>query len=364
MTALLFTTTVSMIIYAFFVERWRATWLKTKNEAHCNPSGKTSISVLVAARNEEKNISNLLQSLLNQTYRGQYEIIVVNDNSTDETAEIIRQTAILHDIIKPASSTGIGKKRAIEDAVALSSYNLLVTTDADCTHNPNWLATIAYAYETQKPQMLIAPVKMKAQDTLWSKIFELEFMALQLSTAATALMQNPIMCNGANLAFEKDTYRQADTQLEYASGDDMFLMIETIKKGGKIIYLKNQNATVVTTAPSRLLTYLRQRSRWLRKSQGYHHRPIQLTALIMLIGNAAWPIALASAIIFEDTISTTAALALLSAKAAIDYRLLASGADFFEIRVKKITFILLELLYPLMVATIGVTTLFRNKRKW
>jgi glycosyltransferase involved in cell wall biosynthesis len=134
-TAALFITYAILIIYY-----WQS-WRSIPAFDQIAPTPATKISVIIPARNEEKNISSLLQSIANQTYpKNLLEIIVVDDNSTDKTAEIAQQFPFVKLISLKENSINSYKKKAIEIGIAACSGNLIVTTDADCIVKPHWLS--------------------------------------------------------------------------------------------------------------------------------------------------------------------------------------------------------------------------------
>ncbi len=353
------------LIYAARVVQWRHIWLLNGEIEVVQPKSSPFISVVIAVKNEANQVASLIESIKNQTYpTDNYEVILVNDHSTDQTAEIIATlTADAHQF-KLTDNIAFGKKAALREGIAMSVGEIVITTDADCIHHENWLSTIAAFQSRQPSDLIIAPVTMIGQGGSLQPLFELEFLALQLATAATAMSQKPIMCNGANLIFRKEHHRRADLRSEYASGDDMFLLINLMKKNAHISYLKNRNATVTTATPRNYIEYLHQRSRWLRKATGYTQPNIIATALMVMVGNIAWPLALLLAVNTSNMTLLSIGFALFLIKYLSDYSLLKSGAGFFNINIKHRYVLLLAFLYPLMVVSIGVTTLLKNKKKW
>ena len=90
------------------------------------------VTIVVPARNEANNIRACLDSIFKQDYPN-YEVIVADDHSTDETAEIVKQTKARLLLMKdyPSNTVVAFKKRAIEAAISISSGEIIVTTDAE-----------------------------------------------------------------------------------------------------------------------------------------------------------------------------------------------------------------------------------------
>ncbi|MCU0454685.1 MAG: glycosyltransferase, partial [Bacteroidales bacterium] len=135
------------------------------------------VSVVVACRNEEKDLPGLLSGLTAQDYDPDlFEVILVDDNSDDSTWQIASgYTGIRH--FKPLKNTLRGKKYAINAGIKAGSGELIVTTDADCRHAGSWLRTIASLYSEKKPEMIICPVEMRGSPGFIQRFQELEFLS-------------------------------------------------------------------------------------------------------------------------------------------------------------------------------------------
>jgi cellulose synthase/poly-beta-1,6-N-acetylglucosamine synthase-like glycosyltransferase len=230
------------------------------------------VSVVVPCRNEEHNISSLLDSLSIQNYpTGLFEIIVVNDNSTDKTFEIATNHEGIQKI-RVVNNESIGKKSAIRTGISISEGDLIITTDADCQMGENWIRVIASFYKEHNPDMIICPVKLETGSGFLRSFQELEFLSLQGVTAGSALTGKPIMCNGANLAFSKEMYLRHSNSIhdEISSGDDIFLL-HSLKseKNSKICWIESPEAIVTTKASATIGSFLQQRKRWISKGTSY-----------------------------------------------------------------------------------------------
>jgi cellulose synthase/poly-beta-1,6-N-acetylglucosamine synthase-like glycosyltransferase len=235
----------------------------------------TFVSVVVPCRNEEKHLPRLLQSISDQDYpKNLFEIIIVNDNSTDRTAEVPSDFTAAGNICV-INNTGKGKKHAIKTGTGSASGNLIITTDADCRMGKKWLSTIVAFYENHKPDMIICPVQIESSPGFFGRFQELEFLSLQGITAGTAYAGNGTMCNGANLAFTREAYIKNvyNMNFEISSGDDIFFLHSLKKqKISKILWLESAPAIVKTEVCHTTRSFLKQRRRWISKSTGYTDR--------------------------------------------------------------------------------------------
>lgn len=229
------------------------------------------VSVIVACRNEQENIPKLLRKLKGQDYpSGSFEVIIVDDNSVDSTAEVVR-SLIDSDNFHLIKNSGKGKKKALETGITAARGELILTTDADCILGRGWIRTIAIFYEKNNPEMIICPVQLSPLKGFFGRFQELEFMSLQGITAGTAAMGMGTMCNGANLAFTKAAYfkNKENLRFDIATGDDVFLLHSMKKNDSKILWLESHDALVTTDPSPDLKSFFRQRKRWASKSTSY-----------------------------------------------------------------------------------------------
>jgi poly-beta-1,6-N-acetyl-D-glucosamine synthase len=232
----------------------------------------TFVSVVVACRNEQKNLRDLLTHISLQNYPSDlFEVIIVNDRSTDKTAEVAGGFTGIRNI-KILNNKGEGKKQALRTGISASKGNLIITTDADSRMGMDWIRTIAAFSEMNNPDMIICPVQIESGKGIFGRFQELEFISLQGITAGSSLSGEATMCNGANLAFKKEVYSEHSANLhdEINSGDDIFLL-QSLKtdKRSKILWLESHEAIVTTISASTPMSFLKQRSRWISKVRAY-----------------------------------------------------------------------------------------------
>jgi glycosyltransferase involved in cell wall biosynthesis len=151
------------------------------------------VSVIIACRNEEKNLPHLLNDLYSQDYNTDlFEIIIIDDNSDDKTLTIASANKHIKNL-KVLINPGRGKKSAIAAGIEKASGELIITTDADCRMGKSWISAIASYYELSRPDMIIAPVQLENKPGFPGRFMELEFLSLQGITAGTALAANPVI---------------------------------------------------------------------------------------------------------------------------------------------------------------------------
>lgn len=251
------------------------------------------ITILIPARNEAERIGHCLRSILENDYPAAlFEIIVIDDFSSDQTAEIVRsfnpeqvRCLSLRDYVSKEERITAYKKKALEVGVGKSRGELIITTDADCELPCSWLKNMAAAYQLHQPVMIAAPVVFAQRKSLISVFQTLDFMSLQGITAAVYRLKLGNMSNGANLAFSKQAFYHIEgyKNIDHlASGDD-FLLMHKMEKSfpGRIFYLKSAEAVAATEPQPDMKSFLRQRIRWASKSGRYDDK--KLTALLLLV---------------------------------------------------------------------------------
>jgi len=281
------------VYYVYIINRYLRGWQTLPYwKIPSNYKALTKLSILVPARNEEDNIVDCVQSILSQNYPSSlFEIIVIDDHSTDRTPELVlginsNQVRLLKlaDYVNEADTRSF-KKKAIETAMKKATGQLIVTTDADCEMGPNWLLSIVSYYELNKPKFIAAPVNFYKEKSLLERFQSLDFMGMMCVTGAGIHRRFMNMCNGANLAYEKQAFYDVNGFEgidNIASGDDMLLMQKIAKKfPNDIGFVKNKEAVVYTTAKPTVRAFISQRIRWASKSTSYEEW--QVTFILAMV---------------------------------------------------------------------------------
>jgi len=355
-------------LYVFLITLFIIGWLKIHSfKSNKNFVSDIKISIIVAARNEENNIKNLIEDIINQDLsKDLYELIIINDFSEDDTKHIIEKYSENYHNILLLNSDSKGKKAALQTGISQAKGQLIATTDADCRIGNEWLSTIYSYYKKYNPKMIVAPVAFFQKDKLLSfnNLQALEFLSLIISGAGAIGLHKPIMCNGANLIFEKKVYEQLNDPFsnKYASGDDMLFMLK-IKKlyPKKILFLKSQKAIVYTYAQKTLKSFVNQRIRWTSKSKAYKDFDLIFTSILILTINLLLFINLIISIFNINYFSNF--LIILLIKSIPDFIFLLVTSNFFSSKKLLILFVPLQLFYFIYIVIIGFIGNFA-KFKW
>lgn len=302
---------------------------------------KTSICIVIPARNEAQNILACLRSLQALNYpHSLFEIIIVDDFSADNSAQIVRDFPLpnlrllsLSEHMNHKERITSYKKKAIELAIQQTDATLIVGTDADCQVPPDWLLHFAQCYEQEQAKFIAAPVQLKGGNSLLEQFQSLDFSGMMIITASGIYGRYMRMCNGASLAYEKKTFEEIggfsgiDQQ---ASGDDMLLLQKIAKQYPRAIRFIKNNEMVVRSSPlPRLADFIQQRKRWASKSGSY--QDWRTTVQLSIVWGFCLSILISTLLMFTGNwlIGMLLIVQLLS-KAVVDYWLLSQACRFFK----------------------------------
>tara|TARA_B100000214_G_C23958380_1_gene624041 strand:- start:31 stop:1164 length:1134 start_codon:yes stop_codon:yes gene_type:complete len=238
------------------------------------------VSVVIAARNEEKNIKPLIKSLLKQSYpKNKFEVIIINDRSTDNTLKILNQskTFLSQLLILNVKATPIGwaaKKWALKCGIDQSNGEIILQTDADCIVPQKWIEKIVTQFSDKSVGFVAAPSPMGSSNSLIDKLFFLDSMAQDAISASGFLNNIALTCSGRNISFRKAIYNHVDGYVgteSIPSGDDDLLMhkIYNLYKY-KMIFLLSKDVVVLSDPPKTFKQFLLQRMRFASKGLLYY----------------------------------------------------------------------------------------------
>jgi len=226
-------------------------------------------TVIVAARNEENNIYKCLMSLDKLEYPdNKLEIIIVDDDSTDNTESIIQK--FISDkskfkLIKPEKDFGetIGKARAIANAIEIASGEIVLTTDADCIVSSTWAKTIASYF--QEDVAMVCGYTNQNYSNLFEAVQDMDFIFLLTVGAGAINLGKPLSAIGNNMSYRKSEYKAVGgyANIDFSVTEDFQLLMALNKlKNKKIIYPVDPGSLVTSEPCSDIKTLYRQKKRW------------------------------------------------------------------------------------------------------
>jgi biofilm PGA synthesis N-glycosyltransferase PgaC len=345
-----------------FIVGWRRVAL-FEPVGNVNFHSGLSVSVVIACKDEETNLPKLLSCLQIQSYQ-HFELILVNDHSSDATMSVMEAARALFLNIKVINAELCGKKNALKEGITATAGSLIITTDADCRPGPDWLKAICSFQQSEPSDLIICPVQLTDSKSLFAELQAVEFKTLIASGAGAAGAGMPILCNGANLAFTKEAWIQSRLELvdEYMSGDDIFLLQSIKKRGGVIRFLKSESALVFTEPAKTLAAFFKQRKRWASKSPAYTDIQLIFTACTVF-SISLWLIILVfSSLIYSSFLPIF--FLTFGMKYFADIVFLYFIRDFFKIKHLWFDSFILSLIYPFYIVSVAISSLLFEPKSW
>jgi len=344
--------------YAILIAIFTVGWFKLK-KAGSGEISSANISIVVPVRNEQDNIERLIHRLREQDFPPeQFELIIVNDHSIDNTLAVLKKHENQRGVIVVDLKKGeTGKKQAIDHGIGLACGPLIITLDADCLPGINWLKTFSRQYKEKGYKMIAGPVVIDKPSGFLASFQALELLSLVATGAGAIAIGKPIMCNGANLSYEKDAYREVEGfrgNDHLAGGDDIFMMekINKMYPAGTIGFVSGPDAIVYTAAARNIKEFLNQRFRWVAKSPSYRNPFLIITALVVLLFNTSLLVSLSYAAFSETVAIIFGGIFLL--KIVVDFPILWSISGFAGQRHLMAWYIPFQLLYFIFINLTGI----------
>jgi biofilm PGA synthesis N-glycosyltransferase PgaC len=342
-----------LIIHAIVVGVWSRGFKQNKQVSN---NLLEPLTVIIACKNEEHTLPALLSSLKDQTTQP-FEIIVVDDHSSDLTKKIASEFTVIN-------NSGVGKKDAIRTGIKHCKTKWAITTDADVQVSSTWINSMSSAAGSTSGSALIGPVKITPHaNSIFSGVEQLDYAALMGWSASTAIDGNAAMGSAANFAIKVSDYPSEDQiKSKVASGDDVFAIHSLVSSGKKVFWVHDLKACVEAGSAGSIKNWIRQRVRWGAKAKHYTNPKavktsfwiatiglIQLTTLGLLIAD------------FKSTILAFGVLWL--GRAAIDIIFTKKVAAWFQISTPTLSWLLLAITYPFQIPTVFIYSFF-FKAKW
>ncbi len=321
----------------------------------------SDFSIIIPVRNESANLPALIESLKKVNYPlDRFEVIFVDDHSTDSTMQLIADeqsnSAFRIHLLQLDDYVGSPKKAAITKAIAKASFDIIVTTDGDCTIPTNWLSVMDSAFKNDTIQLVAGPVSYP-QKGLFAQLQALEMLVLCGFSACMIAKGTPVFGNGAHLAYRKSLFHELkgfSGNAHIASGDDEFIIKKTVGMKGSdaLMYLKHPQS-IVHTAPNKSFGQLiQQRLRWAGKWKAHKEFQHSLAAVLVFLLNLVFLGSIAGGVI--GLAHWSIVIATWCIKFMGEATFCRSLGRYFNIKINFVALVLLGLLYPLYVVFFGL----------
>ena len=321
-------------------------------------------SIIVPFRNEEENIEMIIESINRIEYpTNKFEVIFVNDNSDDFSLQIankvLKFTSFNYSVISQSKDVN-GKKAALTLGIENAIHPWIITTDADCTVQPLWLKLYDQKLQEKEVVMLAGPVNYYSSGKGFIDTFQkLDLSGLMGTTIGSFGIEQPIMCNGANLLFSRKAFNDVsgyDSNMHISSGDDMFIMEKFKKKyPGKLRFLKANSATVYTSSTVGFKEFINQRVRWSSKSTQYGSKFIKVIATFVGLANLFMIILFFLALF---GICLDQVLPIIGLKLLMNFWLIKIASNFLNDKKRLYYYPIVSILYPFYIIAITIIAQF------
>jgi cellulose synthase/poly-beta-1,6-N-acetylglucosamine synthase-like glycosyltransferase len=333
-----------------------------------------SLSVIVPARNESEVLQRTLLSLLQQDYPGKWEIVVVDDRSSDGTTEILREMSAANGRLRFIAVTEPNppspKKNALATGIRESRGELIVTTDADCVYHPSWLRSMV-SHMTPDVGVVAGLTVFHLPDRsipAWQRIQWLDFVAQQFLAAGAAGAGVPSSCNGSNLVYRRAVYREIagfGRSTDQVSGDDVLFAQRVSKRTQWKVVFNTEPESIVRSLPvTRVRDVFYQRIRWASKGLAYR-RSMSVFLFGLYLYYMMWWVV--PAVVWAAPAVLPVLLSAALWKTVWDYVTLRTGSRIFGQQVLMRYFLPFVLFHVALSPIFGVAGLFvpyRWKGEW
>ena len=264
---------VSTIIQCAFIFGiyYRLIFFKKKR----NPCALQPVSVVISARNEYFNLKKNLPFILEQDYPD-FEVLVVNDSSDDETYELLKSIAKEYPKLKivniPESLNFFtGKKFPLSIGIKSAKNEIIILTDADCRPiSPEWLKTIAENFD-ENTEIVLGYGAYEERKGLLNKLIRFDTLQIAIQYLSYSLAGFPYMGVGRNLAYRKSLFyknKGFTSHYKIQSGDDDLFINKVANKKNTCIEIEPDSFTV-STPKIRFKNWIHQKHRHLETGKYY-----------------------------------------------------------------------------------------------
>jgi len=359
---------ILLIFFYFFL--LLKLWIGLRKSKQCNLNKLESVSIIVAMKNEEKNVRQCLTSLINQDYpKNLFEIFIVDDCSTDRTPLILDEYKKKYSsltILKIDRDNSIcsSKKIALNKAIKQSKGKILLFTDADCVSPKKWIRSMMSCFDSKVGFVAGFSPLIDPSNTLFGNILKLDSLAAGIVAAGSIGQNKAVTCTGRNLAYRRDVFEQIsgfEKIMNSLSGDDdLLLQLVKNKTKWRIKYALKPETIVPSFQTKSLTEFFRQKKRHLSAGKYYDFK-IQIGYFLFHLANFCFFLFLLFSLISGKLFLISFALFLI--KLFADWFLLKAGSFKFNLVISFSTFLYWELFFLFYHLVIGPISWF-GKIRW
>lgn len=247
--------------------------------------GSKAVSIVVCGKNEGNHFVKLVPILFQQKYPD-FEVVIVDDHSTDQTADVLNELATQYDNLSIVSKENVpdkpGKKAALYEGVKQAKNEWIVVTDADCKPVSNqWISHLATKM-TENNNLILGISPNKKQAGLWKGLFRFETLFTAMLYISFAIRKFPYMGVGRNMALKRTVFLEKFVTIlngDIASGDDDLYVNFVAEPKTTAVCLHPESYTI-SDSPKSLQKWVKQKRRHL--TAGFQYKVIHQILLVIL----------------------------------------------------------------------------------
>lgn len=311
------------------------------------------VSIIICAKNESKNLSDFLPSILNQDYPN-YEVIVVNDGSTDESEIVLANFErtykhLYHTYIPENVKVMSPKKLALTVGIKAAKYDYLLFTDADCqTLSDKWIANMMRNF-TPKTDFVLGYGAYEQKPGFLSHLVSYDTFFILLQYTGFAYRGKPYMGVGRNMAYRKQLFfdrKGFASILHLQSGDDDLFINKAATKTNTAIEI-DPNSTTISTLSENFKNWFIQKERHLSTASHYKNQSKQLIGIEVLSRGLFYSSFVALLCTLQPTLLIIAGSLLLT-RYILQFIIINLSAKHFNERPFYFAILLFDILLPLI----------------
>ena len=325
------------------------------------------VSILVCAHDEEQNLRELLPLLLNQKYT-EFEVVVINDRSNDDTYDYLLEQGKNDPRVRMVHVERIpphvnGKKYSLTLGIKAAKYDLLLLTDADCRpDSDHWISSMSGAFEN-KTQFVLGFSPYRKNKGFLNLFIRFETLLTALQYCSFALLRNPYMGVGRNLAYRKSFFLAGKGFHEFmnVTGGDDDLYVNQHATSSNTAVVINKSATISTIAEETWSAFFRQKQRHLSVGKLYKFKHRFWLGLFMVTWLISWITVIPAALFSPIPAIVAGAMLLRIVTLIIAFN---SALHRFEHKFELWTVPFLDFLFSIYYLTTGLLTLGSKDVRW
>lgn len=325
------------------------------------------VSIVIAARNEESNILQLIEALKKLKFPRNSEVIIINDRSSDKTLELLEAEKTLFPQLKIISIVDLpigwdGKKHAITKGIEEAKNEIVLLTDADCIPvSTEWISKMVSSFH-KDTQVVLGVGKYYKTKSILNLFIQYETLVTATQYLSLALWGFPYMSVGRNVAYKKAAFLEMNYgKLQSHIGGDDDLMINRLanKENTEVVW-----SPIAQTISKPKLTYkewFKQKRRHLSTGKYYSTKNKVILGLLMFSQLSFWLSSFYLLFYYQYLYLTLLLFLLRIISLNLVLKIIAQKCKF---NINSATYVFLDFIHTLYLFIIGAISWFSKNTKW